>query len=106
LEPKLSELKAREVYQILKDVALGLRTMRRVSDQSCADLHSGVITVEIDGWEMTFFVDCYDFDYCEQCTSPDGRVGSYETWHRFGTNPAHLLSNWEHQQLKGLVRDL
>ncbi|WP_419198360.1 MULTISPECIES: DUF7693 family protein [Pseudomonas syringae group] len=34
------------------------------------------MTVVIDGWEVAFFVDCNDFDYCEQCTSPDGHLRS------------------------------
>jgi hypothetical protein len=101
-----SPLTAREVYQILKDVALGTRTMHRASQQTWNEIYNGLMTVEIDGWHLTLFNDGGALNYCENCRAPDGRVGSLETWQRYGTNPVDLLSGWEHEQLERLLNAL
>ncbi|XAW93409.1 hypothetical protein ABDX87_28650 [Pseudomonas abietaniphila] len=101
-----SPLTAREVYQVLKDVALGTRTMHRASQQTWNEIYNGLMTVEIDGWHLTLFNDCDTLDYCEYCMSPDRRVGSLETWQRYGTNPVDLLSGWEREQLERLLNAL
>lgn len=52
-----SPLTAREVYQVLKDVALGTRTMTRTSSQSLSEIYNGHIPVTVDGWHLTLFND-------------------------------------------------
>lgn len=64
-----SPLTAREVYQILKDVALGTRIMTRAS---WSEIYHGLMPVEIDGWRLELFNDCDTLDYCEYCRSPSG----------------------------------
>ena len=39
-------LTAREAYQVLRDIALGVRTMRRLGEKSWAEMYSGMMTVE------------------------------------------------------------
>ena len=92
-----SPLTAREVYQLLKDVALGTRTMTKNCSQSWSEIYNGLMPVEIDGWQLTLFNDCNTLDYCEGCSAPDGRVGTLETWQRYGTDPVELLSGWERE---------
>jgi hypothetical protein len=101
-----SPLTARDVYQVLKDVALGTRTMTRTSSQSWNEIYHGLMPVEIDGWQLTLFNDCDTLDYCEYCRSPDGRIGALETWQRYGTDPVELLSGWEREQLERLLNAL
>ena len=98
-----SPLTARDVYQVLKDVALGTRTMTRTSSQSLSEIYNGLMPVEIDGWRLTLFNDGGTLDYCEVCRSPDGRVGTAEDWQRYGTDPVELLSGWEREQLERLL---
>ncbi|MGF6457873.1 hypothetical protein ABIA55_003337 [Pseudomonas frederiksbergensis] len=98
-----SPLIAREVYQVLKDVALGTRTMARASNQSWNEIYDGRIAVAVDGWQLTLFNDGGTLDYCEVCRSPDGRVGTVEDWQRYGTDPVELLSGWEREQLERLL---
>lgn len=100
-----SPLTAREVYQILKDVALGTRIMTRAI-LSWSEIYHGLMSVEIDGWQLTLFNDCDTLDYCESCMSPDGRVGTLETWQRYGTDPVDLLSGWERERLERLLNNL
>lgn len=100
-----SPLTAREVYQVLKDVALGTRIMTLASFHSGSGIYHGLMPVEIDGWQFTLFNDCDTLDYCECCRS-DGRVGTLETWHRYGTDPVELLSGWEREQLECLLNTL
>jgi hypothetical protein len=101
-----SPLTARDVYQVLKDVALGTRTMHRASQQTWTEIYNGLMTVEIDGWRLTLFNDGGTLDYCEDCRSPDGRIGSLETWQRYGTDPVKLLSGWERDRLERFLNDL
>jgi hypothetical protein len=98
-----SPLTAREVYQVLKDVALGTRTMTRTSSQSWSEIYHGLMPVEIDGWRLILFNDCDTLDYCEYCRSPDGRVGTLELWQRDGPDPVDLLSASEREQLERLL---
>lgn len=96
-------LTAREVYQVLKDVALGTRIMTRAS---WSEIYHGLMTVEIDGWLLTLFNDSGTLDYCDDCRTPDGRVGTVEAWQRYGTDPVDLLSGWEREQLERLLNAL
>ncbi|WP_338523682.1 hypothetical protein NUH87_28820 [Pseudomonas batumici] len=99
-------LTAREVYQVLKDVALGVRTLRRLSTQSWNEIHTGPMPVEVDGWTLTLFNDGDTLNYCDDATCPAGRVGTLDDWQRYGTNPVDLLSTWEHQQLQHTLANL
>ncbi|WP_456237009.1 DUF7693 family protein [Aquipseudomonas ullengensis] len=95
-----SPLSAREVYQLLRDVALGTRVL----DTSCSQCHDGQIAVLIDGWRLTLCTDGTALGYCAECQAPDGRAAGADTWQRFGTDPVQLLSRWEHEQLERLLR--
>lgn len=101
-----SPLTAREVCQVLKDVALGKRIMMRSTIQSWNEIYHGLIPVQIDGWQLTLFNDCDTLDYCEYCRSPDGRVGTLELWQREGVDPVDLLSASEREQLERLLAAL
>jgi len=98
-----SPLSAREVYQVLTDVALGKRIMMRSTIQSWNEIYHGLMHVEIDGWQLTLFNDCDTLDYCEYCRSPDGRVGTLELWQCEGADPVELLSAPEREQLERLL---
>lgn len=65
-------LTAREAYQILRDIAQGVRTMRRIGQQSWAEICCGLMTVEADGWVFTFYNDCDTLDYCDRLLKPRG----------------------------------
>nr|WP_253912113.1 hypothetical protein [Pseudomonas sp. CVAP\ len=90
----------------MKDVALGTRVMKKACNQSWSEIYHGLMPVEIDGWRLTLFNDCNTLDYCEECRSPDGRIGSLETRQRDGTDPVELLSGWERVQLERLLNEL
>ncbi len=53
-----SPLKAREVCQMLTDVALGKRFMTRSTIQSWNEIYHDLMPVEIDGWLLILFNDC------------------------------------------------
>jgi hypothetical protein len=103
---EISPLSAREICQVLTDVALGKRIMIRSSIQSWNEIYHGLMPVEIDGWQLILFNDCDTLDYCEYCRSPDGRVGTLELWQREGSDPVELLSSREREQLESLLAAL
>ena len=84
-------LTAREVYQVLKDVALGTRTMHRASQQTWNEIYNGLMIVEIDGWLLTLFNDGGTLDYCEDYRTHGGRVGTVE-----GKGPVNTPSELKH----------
>jgi hypothetical protein len=47
-----SPLTVRDVYQVLKDVALGTRTLTRTISQSLSEIYNGHVSVEIDAVVM------------------------------------------------------
>ncbi|RMV01188.1 hypothetical protein ALP20_200210 [Pseudomonas coronafaciens pv. coronafaciens] len=96
-------LTAREAYQVLRDIALGVRTMRRLGEKSWTEMYSGMMTVETDGWVITFYNDCETLDYCDSCYCPDGRGYTFDSSKQFGTDPVELLSTWERGQLEEML---
>lgn len=101
MEAKL--LTAREAYQILRDIALGIRSMRRLGQQSWPDIYGGLMTVDADGWVLTFYNDCGTLDYCDSCYSPEGRAYVFDSLQSYSTDPVELLSTWERAQLEKLL---
>jgi hypothetical protein len=99
-------LTAREVCQVLAEVALGKRIMMRISIQSWNEIYHGLMPIEIEDWLLTLFNDCDTLDYCEYCRSPDGRVGTLELWQRDGPDPVDLMSAREREQLERLLAAL
>ena len=87
----------REAYQLLKDVALEVRTLKPVSSSD------EQMVVDIDGWQVTLSTCGTALECCLRCIAPDNRQGSLDTWHRYGTNPLDLMSLWERTQLQRLV---
>jgi len=96
-------LTARDTSQVLKDIALGVRPMRRLGDQARADRYCGPMTVESDGWMITFYLQGNTLDYCHSCISPDGQSYRFDSLQRYGTHPVELLSTWERSQLERLL---
>lgn len=99
-------LTAREVYQILRDIALGTRSMRRLGKQGWRQIHSGPMSLEAQGWVLVLYSDGGELDYVQSCQSPDGRRADFASWQRYGTDPVSLLSIWEHNQLEKLLGQL
>ncbi|WP_213940429.1 hypothetical protein [Pseudomonas sp. dw_612] len=89
-------LSAREVCQLLRDVALGIRPLQRL----------GPGQIDIEGWRLTLDLDGKHVRHCQHCQSPDGREGAFESWQRFGTDPVSLLSTWELAQIERLLSDV
>lgn len=98
----LNALTASEVYEILRDAAVAVRAMQRITEESWNDIYCGLMTIDVDGWRITFFIDCGDLDYCDSCFSADGR--RYDFSAKDGLDPVGLLSPDEHLQLEERLR--
>ena len=98
-------LSTREVCQILRDLALGTRSIQRISRQAPPGIDSGQIRVEVDGWVLNLCQDQGTLTHCESCVAADSRSAPFADWHRYGTDPVALLSTWERAQVEGLVAD-
>ncbi len=89
-----ARLAAREVYQLLKDVAQGERALRLLDETQ------GALQIEIDGWRLTLLHEGRVLQCCRHCQATDGRQGSLDDWHRSGTDPLAFLSAWEQRQIE------
>ncbi|WP_256573961.1 MULTISPECIES: hypothetical protein [unclassified Pseudomonas] len=104
--PTPTPLSSREVSQLLRDIALGVRTVRRLGDASWAEIGCGPMSLECDGWQITLFNDNNALAYCVSCLSPCGRAYVFEAAQGFGSNPVEWLSTWEHRQFGMLLGNL
>lgn len=95
--PASCTLTAREVYQVLKDLAMGERLLNGVQADA-----AGLI-VDIDGWTLTLGHDGKHLERCETCTAADGRTATQQDWPRYGTDPVSFLSVWERTQLERML---
>jgi hypothetical protein len=91
---------------VLRDIALGVRTMRRLGEKSRNEIYCGLMTVGVDGWVIKFYNDCDTLDYCDSCYNPDGRAYIFDSFQHFSTDPVEHLSIWEHCQLEKLLSEL
>lgn len=87
----MSTLTPREVYQQLRDAALGLRPLVRHGAE-----------VDIEGWRLILEFDGTHLHHCLHCRSADGREGALGNWQR-DTDPVSLLSTWELAQIERLL---
>jgi hypothetical protein len=85
-------LTAQDVCQLLRDIILERRTVRRACAQSWDEVFAGLVHIEVEGWHLVFFNDCSELDDCDGCISPDGRRWSFESVGRDGFDPISLLS--------------
>ncbi len=99
-------LNVREVYQVLKDVALGTRIMRRVGSQAKDEDDASCLEIDVDDWRLSIYYDCDTFDYCQCCVTPEGRRWDFDSSQRFGTDPMELLSTWELATFERLLKGL
>lgn len=85
-------LTAREVCQVLREIVFGRQTMTKLCSQTWDEVYASHFIVDVEGWRITRYNDCDELDYCEECTSPDGRQWSFGISDRMGTDPVTLLS--------------
>jgi len=95
----MPSLTPREVYQQLRDAALGVRPLQSLAPHSAC----GQIQVDIEGWQLLLDFEGHRLHHCAHCRHPDGREGSLDTWQRYGTDPVSLLSTWELAQIERLL---
>ncbi|PYB83454.1 DUF7693 family protein [Pseudomonas soli] len=94
----MATVASREAYQCLRDAALGVRPLVAV-----ARLAGGQVEVLVEGWRLTLVLDSEGLAHCSHCQCPDGRLGTLDDWHRYGTNPVDHLSLWERRQIERLL---
>ena len=88
----------REVYQVLKDIALQTRPLSILGRTPATEL-----AIEVEGWKLTLAIDGDRLSHCQHCESPTGRCANKASWQKYGTDPVDLLSAWEHEQLRRLL---
>nr|WP_197978983.1 hypothetical protein [Pseudomonas coleopterorum] len=102
----VTPLTARETCQLLRDIALGTRTLYRLGDACWANTLDSTLTVCADGWLITFHKHDDGRFHCERCQSPEDRLYAFDSAQRYGTDPIELLSTWEHARLAQLLAEV
>ncbi len=67
--------------------------------------YCGLMTLEADGWMITFFIDCAELDYFDSCCSPDDRTYAFTSGMN-ALDPVALLSLEEHRKLEELLTNI
>lgn len=93
-------LTAREVYQVLREAASGTRPLRQIGAKVFDTPHSGVMTIDIEGWVITLSRCREKISHCDSCFSPDGRYYDFQSPLNQDTDPAALLIPHELEQLE------
>lgn len=94
-------LSARDVYQRLRDAALGV-----LAFEVCEVIsESGLIAVDIEGWRLLLDFTEGHLHHCESARTCAGDEATLNTWQRYGTDPVSLLSTWELAQIERLLRE-
>ena len=93
-----ASLSARDVYQLFKNVALGLIEVEPLTPQ-WSEVETGRVIVLLGDYRVTFCKDAGELDYCLSCESPDGQLADINDWPARGTDPLELLSVWERRQM-------
>lgn len=104
--PSPPALTAREICQVLRELALGTRSLGPSSHRVATADHGWQVLLEVDGWSLALVNQGQTLSHCERCRAPDGRVETLDAWPRYGTDPVKLLSTWEHEQLQRLLQAL
>lgn len=76
---KEKKVSSREVYEVLKKVALG-ELEPKLKHPEAFDVFYSDTPFIVGNWEIEIFFDCGEFDYVSYVTSPDGRKGNYKDW--------------------------
>lgn len=99
-------LTVREVTQVIREAASGLRPLRKASSPWSATALVGVTTVDIDGWVITISREDEKLFRCGSCYSPDGRSYDFQSPLNQDTDPFVLLTPVELEQLKERLSDV
>lgn len=102
----MPSLIADDVSQMLRDIILERRTVKRTCVQSWDEFFAGLFHIEVEGWQLVFFNDRGELDYCDECISPDGRRWSFESVGSEGIDPIFLLGTEERAALERLLQQL
>ncbi|MEH6564861.1 MAG: hypothetical protein V7756_06020 [Halopseudomonas sp.] len=100
---KLASPGPREVYQLLRNVALGLLHLERTAEGSWTQVHTGSVRVQIEGHLVWLVKESGSLDHCLACQMSDGRRADQSAWAQPGTDPLELLSVWERAQLMAIL---
>ncbi|MFJ5236857.1 hypothetical protein ACIP86_09050 [Pseudomonas neuropathica] len=92
-------LSARVVCQRLREAALGVLVLKICERPA----EAGLVTVDIEGWQLRLDVEGGRLHHCECARSGDGQEGALDSWQRYGTDPVSLLSTWELAQIERLL---
>ncbi|MES2788115.1 MAG: hypothetical protein V4719_00740 [Planctomycetota bacterium] len=91
---------ARDVKNLLIQVARGKATPRPVGGEYWEGGHCGEITYLIDEWTVVVFWDCGDWDYISEVTGPCGMYADYED---FADKPDDMLCRENREQFNQMV---
>ncbi|MNJ28594.1 hypothetical protein D3C77_231360 [compost metagenome] len=93
-------LTVREVTQVIREAASGVRPLRKAGSQWSEAAMVGVTTVDIDGWVITISREDEKLFRCDSCYSPDGRSYDFQSPLNQNTDPFVFLTAVEIEQLK------
>lgn len=100
-----SEIPGQEVCSVLRKAIAGQLVVELgIPSVTWDQVYSGIVPFRFEGWQISFFNDCDELDYCEAAIAPDGRSGAFLTWDSASEEPVSLLSDSERQALEHMLK--
>jgi hypothetical protein len=70
------------------------------------EVYAGIVPFRFDNWQISFYNDCDELDYCEAAIAPNGRSEVFLTWQSMSAEPVSLLTDSERQALEQILKSV
>ena len=99
------EISGHEVCIVLRNAIAGQLVVDLVLPSATWDqVYCGIVPFRFGSWQISFYNDCDELDYCEEAIAPDGRSGAFQTWSSASDEPVSLLTDAERQSLQNILK--
>ena len=98
-------IQAEEIAEVFRQALRGEIAVKVEGDKSWSDVYCGNVEFMFGDWRIVVFNDCWEFDYVDEVTAPDGRHAEFDDW-GLDADPIALLTMEELAAMENLVEGL
>jgi hypothetical protein len=99
-ESAAPKLTSAEIVEQLRRAIRGEISVTVDGERTWDEAYCGNVDLLFGDWKITAYNDCYEFDYLDRVTSPDGRTADFAA---MNPGPVEMLTQLELATLEGIV---
>jgi hypothetical protein len=99
----MTAIQASEIAEVFRQALRGEIAVKIEGSETWDDVYCGNVSFKFGDWRIEVFNDCWEFDYVENATAPDGRTAEFKQWE---VDPVGLLTEAEIAAMEFLVEEL